>query len=123
MADPKSLTRNILERILNKDQRSIRAFEKMFDLIPSVINIEEVQVEAGIGVARAQQAIDMLLKDKDFGAFSNTSSQVASAINTPTLVTFNSTEDSHGIEVDSSVASRIVVKRSGIYKLDFGVQL
>lgn len=124
MADPKPLTRSILERVLNKDQRSIRAFEKMFDLIPSELaSIQGTQIEAGIGIARAQQAIDMLLEDKDFGAFFSTSSQVASTINTPTLVTFNSTEDSHGIEIDSGVTSRIVVRRSGIYKLEFGVQL
>ena len=127
MANPRPLTRNILKTIF-KDQRTIRAFEKMFDLIPSdlealIIDIQNAQAEAGIGVARAQQAIDMLLEDKDFGAFFDTSIQAASATDTPTLVTFNSTEDSHGIEVDSGVTSRIVVRKSGIYKLEFGVQL
>lgn len=127
MADPKALTRSILKTIF-KDQRAIRAFEKLFDLIPSNLealadDVQNTQAEVGIGATRAQQAIDMLLADKDFGAFFDTSTQVASATDTPTLVTFNSTEDSHGIEVDSGVTSRIVVRKSGIYKLEFGVQL
>ena len=39
MSDPKSLTRQELSVILNNDQRAIRAFEKLFELIPSELEI------------------------------------------------------------------------------------
>jgi len=38
MADPRKPTRQELARVFNNDQRMIRAFEQLFEIIPSEIN-------------------------------------------------------------------------------------
>lgn len=64
MADPRPLTRNELAEFL-PSQRAIRAFEKLFDLIPSGLDdaelrIQEASVDAGSAASKAQQALDYL---------------------------------------------------------------
>ncbi len=64
MADPRPLTRDELAAFL-PSQRAIRAFEKLFELIPdtltsSAARIQEVSIEAATSVAKAQQALDLL---------------------------------------------------------------
>lgn len=62
--DPRPLTRKELAEFL-PTQRAIRAFEKLFDLVPSdfednALLIEEASVTAQTGVSKAQLAIDMI---------------------------------------------------------------
>lgn len=59
MADPRSPTRADLAKFL-PDQRTIRAFEKLFELIPDDIYsvVEEALITSGSATARSQQAID-----------------------------------------------------------------
>lgn len=66
MTDPKPLTRDELAKFL-PNQRAIRAFEKLFDLIPDdleslTVLIQESSLDASIANARAQQAIDLLAR-------------------------------------------------------------
>lgn len=63
--DPRPLTRKELARILGDDQRAIRAFEKLFDLVPGEFNtqlalIEETLVESGTASAQATDALSRL---------------------------------------------------------------
>ena len=63
MTDPRPLTRADLAKFL-PDQRAIRAFEKLFDLIPSDIEqlyarIEETTIEAGIADNKAAAALTL----------------------------------------------------------------
>lgn len=60
MADPRPLTREELARFL-PNQRAIRAFEKLFDLIPDDLEtlfqqIQEANIDAGTALALAQWA-------------------------------------------------------------------
>lgn len=59
MADPRAPTRADLAKFL-PDQRTIRAFEKLFELIPDDYSklIEDAIVQAGTADARSQMAID-----------------------------------------------------------------
>ena len=61
MADPRSPTRADMAKFL-PDQRTIRAFEKLFELVPDELGtiIEEALIQAGSADARSQQAIDLL---------------------------------------------------------------
>lgn len=64
MADPRPLTRDDLAKFL-PNQRAIRAFEKLFDLIPTDFDtlsrlIQETGIESGLALSRAQQAIALL---------------------------------------------------------------
>lgn len=63
MADPRSPTRADLAKFL-PDQRTIRAFEKLFELVPDELGtiIEEALIQAGSADARSQQAIDYLAR-------------------------------------------------------------
>lgn len=62
MKDPRPLTRDQLQAFLGNDYRAIRAFEKLFDLVPSSLDdnaarIEEIGVESASANAAAQQAL------------------------------------------------------------------
>jgi hypothetical protein len=62
MSYPRPLTRDQLEAFLGTDHRAIRAFEKLFDLVPSSLDdnsqrIEEVGVESALANAAAQDAL------------------------------------------------------------------
>ena len=55
-----------------------------------------------------------------YGAFHDTTNQTAAA-NTPTAITYNSTDYSKGITVGSPT-SRIVIDQSGLYNIQFSIQ-
>lgn len=57
-----------------------------------------------------------------FGAFLDTTTQVATVINTATAVTFNTTNLSQGVFIGSPT-SRIVVDTEGIYNFDMSFQV
>lgn len=59
--------------------------------------------------------------DRTYGAFLSTATQTASAVNTPTAVTFNTTDLSNGISVVSN--SQITIEVPGTYSLIFSIQL
>lgn len=122
MAVPLPLTREILEKI-SKDPRWIRTMEQLFDLIPSDTDVlsgkvEEVQFEAGLAAARAQQALDAI--KNQYGIFFDTTDQVASATDTPTAVVLNTTQIAKGISVSGSQVSVI---KTGLYEIAVRVQV
>lgn len=57
-----------------------------------------------------------------YGVFTDTTDQTASAINTPTLVTFDTTDISEGVS-RGTPTSRIVVANSGLYNFKFSLQV
>lgn len=57
-----------------------------------------------------------------YGAFHDTTTQTAAAINTAYAVTFNTTDLSNGVSIGSPT-SRITVTYSGIYNFQFSLQL
>lgn len=66
LTDPRPLTRKELARIVGDDQRAIRAFEKLFDMVPGEFNtqlelIEETLVESGTASAQASDALARLV--------------------------------------------------------------
>jgi hypothetical protein len=124
MAGPQRLNRSILEKI-SPDHRWIRMMEQLLDLIPSdnesiQSRLDEVHVEAGSAMARAQLAVDMLSVRKAFGEFFSTIDQTGSAVDTPTLATLNSTVVETGMSMSSS---RITVDKKGTYKVNVRIQL
>lgn len=65
LKDPRALTRSELAKFL-PNQRAIKAFEKLFDSVPSGFNIsseliQEALIDAGIADTKATQAIDGLV--------------------------------------------------------------
>lgn len=92
MADPRAPTRKELARSFNGDQRMIRAFEKLFDLIPDDLNslVLEIQdavfnwVGPSIGQLNSQIAEiikrhdqDIQFEDSDYDLLLNDSGVVA----------------------------------------------
>lgn len=61
-------------------------------------------------------------KRKRYGTFYDTTTQVAAAINTATLMTFNTTDISVGV-YRGAATSRIYVDEPGVYNFQFSVQL
>lgn len=62
------------------------------------------------------------LDRKAFGVFSDSTTQTAAAINTAYGVTFDTTDNSHGVTIGSPT-SRVYVDRSGTYNFQFSMQL
>lgn len=62
------------------------------------------------------------LDRKSFGVFSDSTTQTAAAINTAYGVTFNTTDNSHGVTIGSPT-SRVYVDRPGTYNFQFSMQL
>lgn len=60
--------------------------------------------------------------DTIYGAFCDTTDQIATAINTPQAVTFNTTEIGRGVTIGSPT-SRVVVSKQGVYNFQFSLQL
>ena len=56
-----------------------------------------------------------------YGSFADTTTQTASAINTPTAITFNTTELSNGVSIGTTT-SQILFANAGIYNFQFSVQ-
>ena len=69
MTGPNKITRNELAQFL-PSQRAIRAFEQLFDLVPSSIDvntvlIEEASISAQNADSRAQQAVSAIARLAD----------------------------------------------------------
>jgi hypothetical protein len=60
-----------------------------------------------------------------YGAFSSsvTQLQTGGVANTPTPITYNTTELNNGVAIDGSVASKLVVSAGGVYKILYSIQL
>ena len=57
-----------------------------------------------------------------YGAFSDTSTQVAASIDTAYAMTFTTTDNSNGVSIGSP-SSRLVVANQGVYNVQFSAQL
>jgi hypothetical protein len=58
-----------------------------------------------------------------YGQFSSTQTQVVLGANTPTPITYNTTEIANGISFDVGTPSRVVVSVQGVYKFAYSIQL
>lgn len=137
MANRINLNRNDLAKFL-PDQRAIRAFEQLFDAVPT--DTESNQLESAGAQASAQQAIDSIerlsnlielsatapapsqAKSLRYGTFYDTTTQTAAVINTAYAVKFDSTDLSFGVHIGTPT-SRIYVDSEGIYNFQFSLQL
>lgn len=82
-------------------------------------------------ISTLTQAVELLalapppreFKRSRYGAFYDTTTQTAGTINTATLITYNTTQLSRGVYVDSVVTSRVYVDTEGIYNFQTSIQL
>lgn len=58
-----------------------------------------------------------------YGAFSDTTSQAIAAVDTPYVITMNTTDVVDGIYLDPVYTSRIICPASGVYNFQFSLQL
>lgn len=116
------------------DQKANEALIKIEQLAQSI------EINNAIAQTKAQQALDAVakltpmvewlalapapreFKRSRYGAFYDTTTQSATAINTATPITFNNTNLSKGIYLGTP-ASRIYVDTNGIYNVQFSIQL
>ena len=78
-------------------------------------------VSSSLGLELAPAYTPQLV-EKRYGAFYDTSTQTAAAINTAYPITFNSTQLTKGVYIGSPT-SRIYVDRVGVYNFQFSAQL
>lgn len=118
MSAPITPKRDDLRRFIGDDQRTIRAFEDIFEFVKDVSGDEGPEGPEGPPGDTGPPGTPA--KIKDYGSFFDTSIQSADAINTPKEVTFNSTNVSSGVSVSGA---KINITEAGDYKLDVRIQL
>ena len=136
-----NLTRDQLATFL-KDQVQIRQFELLFQTVDDleVITGTDFEFQADTAAATANSALAQIntlnqivqglqlapppreFKRIRYGAFYDTTTQLATTINTATAITFNNTDLSNGVFLGSPT-SRIVVANEGVYNFDTSFQL
>ena len=108
---------------------SIAALEQDTAVTASVLEARVTQ--ALDAISALTQSVELLalapppreFKRSRYGAFYDTTTQAATVINTATLITYNSTQLSQGVYVDSVVTSRVYVDTDGIYNFQTSIQL
>jgi hypothetical protein len=98
---------------------AIAAVEQQAGTLPSAAQLAELVKDV--------EALQLLppprgFKRSRYGSFYDTTTQVAAAINTATLITFNTTDFARGVTIGSPT-SRIVVDTEGIYNFQTSIQL
>lgn len=117
-----------------------RFFQNLFTLTGSGstdVSLQDVQVSTTDGTAlraefdvlsdavedlQAEPVIQEHVFFPRYGAFHDTTTQTAAAINTAYAMTINSTDISKGVTIGSPT-SRIYVDRAGVYNIQFSAQL
>lgn len=61
--------------------------------------------------------------DRKYGAFQDTTTQTAAAINTPYAIKLNTTDFQYGPKLDTVDTSKIKIDQDGIYNFEFSIQL
>jgi hypothetical protein len=136
-----NLTRDQLATFL-KDQVQIKQFELLFQTVDEleVITGTDFEFQADNAAASANSALAQVntlneivqglqlapppreFRRTRYGSFYDTTTQLATVINTATAITFNSTDLSNGVFIGSPT-SRIVVANEGLYNFDISFQL
>jgi len=101
------------------------------DTAVTIATLEAKLLQAQDTISKLVQSVEVLalapppreFKRSRYGAFYDTTTQTAAAINTATLITYNTTQLSKGVYVDSTVTSRVYVDTDGIYNFQTSVQL
>ena len=136
-----NLTRDQLATFL-KDQVQIKQFELLFQTVDDleVITGTDFEFQADTAAASANNALAQIntlnqivqglqlapppreFKRIRYGAFYDTTTQLATTINTATAITFNTTDLSNGVFIGTPT-SRIVVANEGVYNFDTSFQI
>ena len=136
-----NLTRDQLATFL-KDQVQIKQFELLFQTVDEleVITGTDFEFQADTAAASATNALAQISTLNDivqglqlappprefrrirYGAFYDTTTQLATTINTATAITFNTTDLSNGVFIGTPT-SRIVVANEGVYNFDTSFQI
>jgi len=136
-----NLTRDQLATFL-KDQVQIKQFELLFSTVDEleVITGTDFEFQADNAAASANSALAQIntlneivqglqlapppreFRRTRYGSFYDTTTQLATTINTATAITFNTTDLSFGVFLGSPT-SRIVVANEGLYNFDTSFQL
>jgi len=136
-----NLTRDQLATFL-KDQVQIKQFELLFQTVDEleVITGTDFEFQADTAAASANNALAQIntlnqivqglqlapppreFRRTRYGSFYDTTTQLATVINTATAITFNTTDLSNGVFIGSPT-SRIVVANEGLYNFDTSFQI
>jgi len=136
-----NLTRDQLATFL-KDQVQIKQFELLFQTVDEleVITGTDFEFQADTAAASANNALAQIntlnqiveglqlapppreFRRVKYGSFYDTTTQLATTINTATAITFNTTDLSYGVSIGTPT-SRIVVANEGLYNFDTSFQI
>jgi hypothetical protein len=122
-----NLSRDQLAAFLG-DHEQIRQFERLFlnvdQEIPALIEALQVEVDGLQGEVEGLQSAPppRVLPRACYGAFYDTTTQTAAAINTAYAIAFDTTDFAFGVR-RGTPTSQIVVDDPGVYNIQFSAQL
>ena len=93
------------------------------EITPTVCDPRVNRIKDDLDFVLTAPSPDHHLKRRSYGAFHDTTTQTAALINTPYGMTFNSTDISNGVWVNSADKSKIYTDRIGAYNIQFSAQL
>ena len=93
------------------------------EIAPTVCDPRVNRIKDDLDFVLTAPSPDHHLKRRSYGAFHDTTTQTAALINTPYGMTFNSTDISNGVWVNSADKSKIYTDRIGAYNIQFSAQL
>jgi hypothetical protein len=89
----------------------------------------DAATEAELAVTQSRvQALELAprapeLTPVNYGSFQDTTTQAATAINTATAITYNTTDNNYGVYLDPTDSSKVKVSRPAIYSVQFSIQV
>jgi hypothetical protein len=98
----------------------VQALESSNDY--ATITSELVALKSEIQAINTEPPLTPTIRKASYGAFHDTTTQTAAAINTAYAITFNTVDISNGVTTGTPT-SRIYVDRLGIYNFQFSAQL
>jgi len=103
-------------------QKQVQASELSAEAATQQLQAQLMSLANEVQALAVQPPTTPNLKRRSYGSFYDTTTQTAAAINTAYGLTFNSTDLSYGVDIGTPT-SRVYVRSSGVYNIQFSAQL
>jgi hypothetical protein len=111
-----------LESQVAELQKQVQAAELSAESAVSALQSQVAELNTNLQALAVQPAVTPQISRARYGSFYDTTTQLATTINTAKAITFNNTDLSSGVYVGSPT-SRVYVDTPGIYNFDTSIQV
>lgn len=116
------LNNSVLESQIAELQKQVQAAELSAESALSALQAQIAELSNSIQALAVTPTNTPQIKRARYGSFYDTTTQIATTINTAKAITFNNTDLSNGVDIGSPT-SRVFVDTPGIYNFDTSIQV